>query len=545
MKEAVISIIKNQIKLGKEEIENLIEIPPSPELGDYAFPCFILAEKLKKNPTEISLELAEKIKPTKEIDKIESAGPYLNFFVNKRILAESVLKKILREKAQKQRKGKLLIEHTSINPNASPHVGRARNAIIGDSIKRILEFSGYNVETHFYVNDVSKQIAMLALTCTGKEKFKDLLKKYRQASEKIKKNKKLEKKVFEILNKLETGDRKTKEKFKKIVDTAVNGQKKILKELGIKFDKFDYESDYLGEQKKILIQLKKTGKLFTDKEGRKVLDQSGTELEKQMKCPVLVLTRNDGTGLYPLRDIAYTIDKLKKAKKNLIVLGEDQKLYFKQLSLALKLLGKKSPEPIHYSFVLIKSSGKTKKMSTRKGDVVLLEDFIKEVNEKAEKEIKKRKTKGKPKIIGISAVKYSVLKNSPDKNIVFDLDKAVEFEGNTGPYILYSYARASSILRKSKKKLKIKVMDLNDKEIELIKKLSQFDQVVEKAEKILNPSLIANYSYELASIFNEFYHQEKVIGSEFEEFRLSLVDAFRKIIKTSLYLLGIEVLEEM
>ena len=222
---------------------------------------------------------------------------------------------------------KILVEHTSINPNASPHVGRARNALIGDSIVRILRFQGYKIEVHYFVNDVGKQIAMLVLGAEGKKNidFKDLLSIYIEINKKIEENPELEKKALELLNKLEKGDKAIKNNFEKIVNTCVKGQIKILSELGIKYDFFDYESKYLWGKKtdETLKRLERTGKLFIDGFNRWVMDQKGYELG--MKVPVLVLTRGDGTSLYPLRDIAYNLDKLKKCD-NIVILGEDQKL---------------------------------------------------------------------------------------------------------------------------------------------------------------------------------------------------------------------------
>lgn len=538
MKQAIINLLAKEVKLKKPEIESLIEVPPNSEFGDYAFPCFILAKKQKKNPIEIAANLKSKLKLTKDIQKIEVKGPYLNFFINKKTLAVNILKNI--NKKPKKQNRKILIEHTSINPNASPHVGRIRNSLIGDSIKRILQYQGNKIKTHYYVNDVSKQVAILTLSKKIK-KFSDLLSEYIRLSKKPDKDKQL----FEILKKLEQGDKKTKAKFKKIVNIAVKGQKKILEDIDINFDYFDYESSYLKEQKKILQQLKKTKKLFKDKQGRQVLNQSNQGLEKKMKAPYLVLTRADNTGLYPLRDIAYTIYKMKKTKDNIIILGEDQKLYFEQLKIALKFLKQKAPKPVHYSFVLIQTKKGKGKMSTRKGNLVLFEDFINEAIKKAKKEIKKRKTKGDAKKVAIAAVKYAILKNSPDKNIIFNLEQALSFEGDTGPYLLYSYARASSILRKAKFKAGKKILDLKEQEINLIKKLSQFSEIAEKASLTLNPALIANYSFQLAQIFNEFYHFCPVIKSRQKSFRLSLVQAFRIVMKNSLSLLGVEVLEEM
>lgn len=543
-KKEIIKTLSEEIKMSQKEIESLIEVPPDSSFGDYAFPCFSLAKIYKKNPLEIAEEIAGKLKINPKIEKIEDKGPYVNFFINKKKLAEQMIK-IDGEYGRKKGARKLLLEHTSVNPNASPHVGRTRNSIIGDSIKRILEFTGNKVETHYYVNDVSKQIAMLALVFKEKDEFGDLLNKYVEISSKIKEEPGLEKEVFELLRKFEHKDKKTTALFKKIVNTAVKGQKKIFSSIGIKFDYFDYESDYISGGREVLKELEKTGKLFKDEQGRLVLNQENTRLEKSMKSPVLVLTRSDGTGLYPLRDLAYTIEKCKKGR-NIIVLGEDQKLYFEQLKQALILLKKPYPEAVHYSFVLLKDSGK---MSTRKGEVVLLIDFLKEATEKAKQEISKRKTKGDAKKIAVGAVKYANLKNENNKNITFDWESSLNFEGDSGPYMQYGYARASSILRKAKKtrknKNKIAIKSLEDKEIQLIKKLSEFPGNVEKSSKQLNPSLIANYSLQLAHSFNEFYHSCPVIGNESEAFRLELVRAFRTVMKNSLWLLGIDALEEM
>ena len=543
MKQAVVALLAKELKgkLGDEEIGAMVKVPPSDELGDYAFPCFSLAKIEKENPLLIAEKLTEKLrkKLPKELSNVDMKNGYVNFFVDKRVLARTVLGAV--GKWKKPKLGKIILEHTSVNPNASPHVGRARNSFIGDSIKRILEFKGHKVETHYYVNDVSKQIAMLALVFKASDKFEDLLNKYVEISKKVEVDVKLERKVFDLLNKFERGDKRTVALFKRIVNKAVAGQKRILSLLGVEFDKFDYESDYIDEGKKVLEKLKKTGKLSEDKEGRLVLEQKGVGLEKKMKTPVLVLTRSDKTGLYVLRDLAYTIDKMKRGE-NIIVLGEDQKLYFEQLKQVLILMKEKFPDVVHYSIVGLKGGGK---MSTRKGDVVLLTDFLREVETKARKEIRKRGTKGDARKVAIASVKYMMLKNDNNKYLVFDLDEALRFEGDTGPYLLYSYARASSIVGKAKGKKKFKIVDLKNEEVQLLKKLSGFEDVVDRAYKNFAPNLIANYCYELAHLFNGFYHVCPVIGSVEESFRLELVVGFREIIKKGLELLGIEVLEEM
>src|SRR3989338_4659689 len=469
MRDKLIDFICKKTKLEKEKIENFLETPQDVKFGDYAFPCFILTKQLKKPPIEIALELKRDLerKLPDFLERIENKGPYLNFFVDKKMLAQEVLSKALEKNygAQKQ-KEKILIEHTSVNPNASPHVGRTRNSIIGDSVVRILKFLGNKVEIHYYVNDVIKQIAMLALNFNKKDKFDDMLFKYIEISKKIEKNPELEKQVFDLLEKFEAKDKKTTKLFNDIVGICVDGQKKIFKKFDIKFDSFDYESRYVGKTSQDLLKkLEKTGKLFKDKDGRMVLNQSNTELIRKMKAPMFVLARSNGTGLYGLRDIAYTIDK-SKFGRNIIVLGEDQKLYFEQISEAVKLLGYKAPEVIHYSFVLLQGDKGATKMSTRRGELVLLEEFFDEAIKKAKYETEKRKTKGSPEKIAIAAIKYSMLKNDNDKNIIFDWEQSLRFEGDTGPYLQYSYARASSILKKSKiKKSKNQIPELSECEI--------------------------------------------------------------------------------
>lgn len=529
-----------------------LETPPSPELGDYAFPCFILSKKLKTSPIEIAQQLSSEIKPSHYIEKIQANGPYLNFFINKQEFSTFIIKKILKEKnlygASNLGKGKkVLVEHTSLNPNASPHVGRARNAILGDSIVRILKFQKYNPEVHYFINDVGKQVALLVLATQHNTTFDQLLSLYIKINKEMEKNPEIENKAFELLNKLEKGNSEVRKKFEKTVKICIQGQLKILKELGINYDKFDYESKYLWDKttEKILNSLEKTGKLFTDEHNRRVLDQSNLNLP--METPYLVLTRKDSTSLYPLRDLAYTIDKIKQSKLNLIILGEEQKLYFQQIKAALKLLNYQAPEVIHYSFINLTEG----RMSTRKGNLILLTDFMNEAVKKAEQEIKKRHPQNKnikplAKKIAYGAIKYTILKVSPDKNITFSWEEALNFEGDSSPYIQYTHARASSILRKEQPKT-YKLLIKEKEELEIVKLLSIFPETVDEATKKFQPHIIANYLFRLSKSFNEFYHQHQVLKAEtqIKNSRLNLVLATKQVLKNGLSLLGIDAIESM
>jgi len=552
-KEEIIKAI-NQV-IDVKEIN--LEVPPDPKLGDFAFPCFILSKTMKKNPVEIAQYLSTRIKPNEFIKEVKAVGPYLNFFINRSKLIGITINNLLKEKdkygSSNEGKGRrALVEHSSINPNAEPHVGNLRNALIGDSMVRILKFQGYKVETHFFVNDVGKQIAMLVLSAKGKKlSFKRLIHLYVEFYQKLKEKPELEKEVFDLLYKLENGDKRVRKKFEQVVGICIKGQKELFSELGIKFDYFDHESKFLWAKKthEVLDKLIKNPECFKDSDGRAVINQS--EFKAEMKSPYFVLTRSDGTSLYSLRDIAYTIEKVEKAHdRNIIVLGEEQKLYFKQIRSALKLMGYKAPEVVHYSFILLK----TKKMSTRRGEVILISDFMKEARLKAENEIKKRgqikAVKSVAKTIGYGALKYSILRVSPDKNVTFSWGIALSFEGETAPYIQYAHARAASIIRKAK----IKIDDKADfsllkksEESALIKNISAFPEIVLDATQNLRPHIIATYLSSLAKNFSEFYHTCPCIIKDKKlcKARLALVLATKQVLKNGLSLLGVDSPERM
>src|SRR3989338_895255 len=549
-------VLKHSIAQALGVNSSTVDEPNKEGFGDFSFPCFNIAKAENRNPKEIAEVSAGEMKALPEISEVKAMGPYVNFFVDWDRLGTRVLKNFHMNFGGGFEKGKFLIEHTSINPNSSPHVGRARNAIIADSLTQLLKFSGKKIETHYFVNDVGKQIALLVWAAQkkkGKLKFTDVLDLYIAANKEMESNKEIEKEIFELLAKFESGDKKTISHFKKIVKLCVEGQKKILKELGVEFDLFDFESAWLGKKTNdILKKLEKTGKLFTDKDKRKVLDLKGTE--GLGESTFLVLTRADGTSLYPLRDLAYNIYKAEKSKgNNILVLGEDQKLYFQQISAALKLLGIEPPKVLHYSFVLLPGGGK---MSTRQGNVVLLEDFMKEVYGKASEEIKKRwpeisekEMRERARKIVNAAVRYGMLKVSPEKNVLFNLEEAVRFEGDTGPYLLYTFARANSILEKAGKWKDSEFYEFEKpEEKNLMKKIAQFPSVVERASADLRPHLVATFAGELAEAFNKFYEACHVINAENEILkasRLKLVWAAKIVLRNCTKIIGIEVLERM
>lgn len=562
MKELIASLIKDalekqKVKISKEEILKFVEIPPSIELGDFAFPCFFLSEKMKMPPSEIALQIRKGIDDEKEeFEDIQTKGPYINFFVNKKILTKNLIEEILKEKDNfgKNNSGngkKIFIEFSSPNIAKPFGIGHLRSTIIGNSISRISEFNGYEVVRANYLGDWGTQFGKLifAFKKWGDEKkfkkdpVKHLYELYVKANKKI-----YEEKARQEFLKLEESEEKNLALWKKFREVSLNNFEKIYSQLGINFDLYLAESMY-NEKIKEVIKMLEGKKLLEDSDGARVVNL------KKYNLGVALIQKTDGATLYITRDLASAISRYETYKfdKMFYEVGQEQILHFKQVFKILELLGYKwSKDCVHiYHGLYLDSDGK--KFATRKGKTIFMEDILKETISLASEEIKKREPKISQKELEKRAAKvanaaifYGDLKNNRTNNIVFDIKRFVSFEGDTGPYLLYSYARANSILSKVKSKSKeIIAKSFEEKEIELIKKLSDFKKVVQDSYKNLNPSLIANYSYQLSQKFNEFYHACPVIGDEKESFRIALVSCFRQVLKNSLYLLGIETLEKM
>ena len=553
MKKQIATVISELLEID----ENLIEVqtPSNVEFGDFSVPCFAFAKVLRKSPQSIAQFLVEHFS-MEDIEKTVAVNGYFNIFLAKAQLFFNVLNTInngTNYGSSHSGVGKTaLIEHTSINPNASPHIGRARNALIGDAIAKLFKFEDYSVDVRYFVNDIGKQIAMLVLATEGKEniKFEDLLNLYVQVYNNLKEHPEFEQKVFALLNELENGNPEVATKFKHIVDICLEGQLAIFNELGIFYDHYDYESDYIvsGRIKELLNELSATGHLFEDETGRLVIDQNGYGLS--LENPYLVVTRQDKTSLYPLRDIAYTIDKVNhNVDRNIVVLGEDQYTYFQQISVALKMLGYTAPQLICYSFVLLADG----KMSTRQGKVVLLTDFMQEALQKVSDSLASRYGKvdiEKAKKIAYGAVKYAMLKTSNERNVVFDWENVLNFEGDSSLYIQYNYARIMSMLRKMNISTDLIEVSLltETSEYELIKKLSEFPEVISKSMNSLSVNGIASYVYSLTKLFSKYYHDFKIIDEnnlKLSNTRLYLVKAISITIKNGLAILGIDILDQI
>ncbi len=562
-KEAIVKLLKKplkelKIKIKDEEIQSLIEIPPSAEMGDYAFPCFSFSSQLKKNPHEIALEIRENIgnAPPTDFDDVQVKGAYLNFFVDRKNLARKVIWESINQgknygRSKKGKGKKIIVEFSSPNIAKPFGIGHLRSTIIGNAISNIAEFQGYKVIRMNYLGDWGTGFGKLIY---GYEKWgnekklqKDPIKHLLELYVKVSKNKNYEKNAREAFKELENGNKKAQMLWKLFRTFSLKEFEKLYNEMGIKFDVLSGESFHNKERDKIL-KLLESKNLVKKSKGALIIDLTKYNLG------VALIQKSDGTTLYATRDLAAAISRHKKYNFDSMIyeVGQEQKLYFQQLFKILELLGYKwAKNCIHvYHGLYLDKDGK--KFATRKGKTIFMEDIIDKTKEIARKQIKKKapsisksELEKRTNIVALGSIFYGDLKNNRTNDMIFDLNKFVSFEGNTGPYLQYSYARASSILKKAGATKKFEILELEQKEIELSKKLSEFSDVVETAYTSLNPSLIANYSYQLCQIFNEFYHSCPVIGSSSESFRLALVQSFRQVLQNALNLLRINVLEEM
>lgn len=556
-KEYLTELISN-LGIDKDLIE--ISIPPKEGMGDYCLPCFKVKVNDLKDPHEKAQYILNKLNIDNEV--ISNAfviGPYLNFNINKQTLSKSILERIesLKEKYGSTNEGigkSLLIEHTSINPNASPHIGRSRNSIIGDFLVHLYKFNGYEIDREYFINDIGKQIAMLLIAVKkysdiNSVTFDEMLSLYIKINDEAKKNESIEKEVFKYLNELENGNDIVRNEFKSITDICVEGQKRIFDKMDIHWDTFTHESDFVFGHitKTILDKINEKGRLKEDENGRLYVDLTGYNIPT--KTPVLVLTREDKTSLYPLRDIAYTIYKMNKNKDvNLIVLGEDQKVYMEQISAVMDILGYTGPKLISYSFVLLNGD----KMATREGKVVLLEDFIDATISKLKSNFNQRGTElsdNEYLSLASSCIKYNMLNINRGKNINFNLDDATNFTGNSAIYILYNYVRIKSILKKDNFKKDYKNLILKTKtEEQIVKKLYDFEDAVKETVKTSESSIIAKYLNDLCGLFSKYYEETSILkeeNSDLKNSRLLLLDSVRIVIENGTNILGIKTVDKL
>jgi len=541
-------------------LEPKFEIPPK-GISDLALPCFFA-----KNPTGFAKKLQEKLKKNISekslIGNIKAVGPYLNFYLNHKNFNKLTLTEILKHKDKfgkgKRKNKKIMIEYSAPNPNKPLHLGHLRNDSIGMAVANILDFFGYDVIKANLINDRGIHICkvMVAYEKFAKDKTPESENKkpdhfvgdlYVLFSKKS--NQELIEEARKMLKKWENGDKKIIALWKKIVNWSIKGIKETYKKFGSEFDVWFFESDFYKKAKPIINMGMKKG-IFKMSDKGIIADLSKHNL------PNKVIVRPDGTSIYITNDLALTKYKFEKYKldKSIWCVASEQNLYFKQLFKIFELLGFSwAKKCYHLSFGMVNLT--TGKMKSREGKVVDADNLINDVVNLAKNEIKKRNPKldgneleNRALKIAVGAIKYYLLNVDITKDITFDPKKAISFEGDTGPYLQYTYARACSILRKAGKKhcknVRFELLK-NEIELDIIKKLSKFPIVIEDSARDMKPNYIANYLLDLAATFNEFYHKMRVIGSNLEKERLTLTKAVAIVLQQGLSLLGIPVLKEM
>lgn len=544
MKQLIAKTIAKHTKLKEDVVIKLLEVPPQ-GLGDYAFPCFILSKKLKKTPQDIAKSLANKIKLPKDIEKVEFKGSYLNFFVNKDLFSKDVVKKIDKNYGKGKGKTKLMVEFAHPNTHKGLHIGHVRNICIGEALSRILKYYGHKVYKTNYQGDVGPHIGkclwgyinLYNKKAPKKNKGVWLGKVYAEASKKINENKEFEDQAKDITKKLYEKDKEIIKIWKETKKWSLDYFDDIYKDLGTSFDKLYFESNVADGSIKISKELFKKG-LAVKMEGSITIDLDKYGLGK------FILLNKEGLPLYYAKDLELVEQEFSdfKIDKCIHVVATPQEHYFKQLFKVFEVIGSSGAgKSYHLSYGLV--SLKEGKMSSRVGNVVLY-DELKEKMIKALKKLKPDLDKDVVKKIVFGAMKYSMLKMSSEKKIMFDWNEALKLEGNSGPYLQYACVRAKRILEKSKKKPKFKSIE-KEVEFKLVKKLADFPNIVEKAALEYKPHLISTYSFELAQQFSEFYEKCKVINAKNEESKLALVKAFIIVLEKALYLLGIKVPNKM
>ncbi|MCS3900456.1 arginine--tRNA ligase [Methanococcus voltae] len=578
----LIEILNEKVKnLTGEEIEIRLDEPPSINMGDYSTNiCFRLAKPLRKAPKMIAEDIVSQLIEENDlkalkIEKIEALNGYINFFVDYNEFSKEVLSNIADEKESfgklETKNEKVILEHTSANPNGPFHIGHGRNMVIGDSLKRILINAGYDVETQYYVNDMGRQEAIVVY---GLDKFNlnenkkqdhGIGEVYVETNKLLNENEDLNQEILDLMRNYESDceifEKEGKEseimgKFEKAVNYTLDGFKQTLGNLNIYHDKFVWESSFVknGDVKSLIARLKETGKVVKDEVYR--LDLSDYGIEKKM-----VLARLNGTSLYSTRDIAYHIAKMENCDKAVNLLGADHKLTAIMVNKTLDLLGYNEADIVFYEFISLPEGS----MSTRRGTFISMDELLEEAKVRAKSEIIKRNVAtDEAEIeeiankIAVGAVRYNIVRISPEKPMIFRWDEALDFEKVGCPVIQYAHARCCRILENVSNSDNLDVLtnmdninnlesefnyEMNDSEKVLVRMISKLPEIIEKSAEVRKPQILANYVLDVAQSFNKFYGNCPILkeSENIKNSRIKIVNATKIVIENSLELLGIEV----
>ncbi len=550
------------VSLSQDEIVSLIEIPPSYDMGDYAFPTFRLAKEYRKSPNVIAEELAASISGNELFEKVQNQGPYVNFFINRTKLAEDVISEIMdkKEKYGSSDMGegkKVIVEFSSPNIAKPFHIGHIRTTVIGNSLAKIYEFLGFNTITINHLGDYGTQFGMLisAYKKWGDRKvieenpISELLKLYVRFNEEAEDKPELKDEARYWFKELENKNPEAMELWQWIRDISLKEFDRVYDMLNIKFDSYTGESFYSDKMPTVLEEMKGKG-IIKESEGALIVD-----LEDYGMPPALIM-KKDGSTLYTTRDIAAALYRKKHYDfhKNLYVVASQQNLHFKAWIKIVELMGHEwAKDCIHIPFGMVSLEEGT--LSTRKGRVVFLEDVLNKAIESTKNIIEERNPNLEnkdlvAKQVGIGAILFQELFNQRIKDYTFNWDRTLSFEGETGPYVQYTHARANSLLEKGnfnpEDKISLEKLTSDD-ETNIIRMLYDFPDIVVDAMEKNEPFYITRQIVEIAKAFNTFYNSTQIItdDEEAKKTRLALVYSTKTVIKTGLGLLGIDAPNKM
>lgn len=562
-KKLISEIIKSEIEdLTIEEITALIEVPPNKEMGDYAFPCFKLAKIFRKAPNAIAEDLAGKIQPTDDINKIVNLGGYVNFFVNKESLAKKVINQVLSEKENYGKsefgKGKtVVVEFSSPNIAKPFHIGHVRTTVIGNALSKIYQSQGYHVEKLNHLGDYGTQFGKLIVAyklwgdkqAVEKDPIKELLKLYIRFHDEAEAKPEMEDEAREWFTKLENGDQEAKDLWQWFRDESLKEFSRVYDLLDIDFDSYVGESFYSDKMPAVIEELKEKN-LLVESDGAMIVDLEDSKL------PPALIQKRDGSTLYLTRDLASAFyrKKIYNFDKSIYVVGAQQELHFKQCFEIIKRMGYDwYRDMVHVQFGMVSLEEGT--MSTRKGRVVFLEDVLNQAIDRTRQIIEEKNPDAEnidevAKAVGVGAVVFQELSNSRIKDYTFSWDRTLSFEGETGPYVQYTHARCCAVLRKADQPVSadINYEALSDQDAaDVLSVLETFNKSIMTAMKKNEPHIVTRFVLDLAQAFNKFYHNSPILieDDDLRAARLALVEATRQTIENALKILGMKAPQKM
>ena len=563
--ELIAEKIANAINLDKNEIKQYIEIPPQSDMGDFAFPCFKLAKTLRKSPVQIADEIKEKISEDEYIEKIETKSGYLNFYINNTKLVEEVLKEINNHEndfgKSNEGTGKtVLIDYSSPNIAKPFHIGHLRTTLIGSALYKIYKYLGYNTIGINHLGDYGTQFGKMieAYKMWGSEydlsedAINKMVDMYVRINNLCKEDEEVLERCRENFRLLEKGDKYCTELWEHFKEISLKEFDKIYDILGVKFDSLNGEAFYSDKTDEVVEILKEKGKL-TESEGAEIVDLADEGIE----TPCIIKKAN-GSTIYATRDLAAILYRARTYDfdKCLYVVAYEQNLHFKQIfAVAKYLVDEKYVKGLkHVSYGMVQLP--TGKMSTRLGNVVKIEDLITETIEKAKEIIttKNPELENKDEVakkVGIAAIIFNTLSTTNNKDQIFDWNTALNFQGETGPYIQYTYVRTKSVLEKVGKIPTISEVDFStltdDSSIKVLKSLYAFKETLEMTVEKNEPAILARYLIEVSQNYSNFYNDNKVLveDEKVKNSRAYLTYAVGTVLKTGASLLGIQMPDKM